>query len=328
MKIIDEHPRSEKPRSGKRLIMASPRGFCAGVRRAVEVAEAALLRHGRPIYCLNEIVHNRQVVEHLAARGVIFVRDIETVPSGGILLFSAHGVPPAIRQKAAENGLRVIDATCPFVNKVHEEVKSFAARDYCVFLIGKRDHDEVVGVAGEAPRNVTVVETLDDVRNASPFDTSRVAAVTQTTLNEQDAASLITALADRFPALETPRKSDICYATRNRQEAVRAVARQTQFMLVLGSENSSNSQRLVEVALGEGVPAVLLSDISELAARVPGNVHTLGLTAGASMPDDVIAEAVERLRTMGFTDIIDPAAAETNGFRDTYRESALPGSEE
>jgi len=288
--------------SGKRLVVACPHGFCAGVRRAVDTVEAALRKFPPPIYCFNEIVHNRQVVDDLAARGVVFVRDVNAVPAGAVLLFSAHGVTPAVRAAAARRGLTVVDATCPFVTKVHSEVKRFAAQGYTVVLIGKKGHDEVVGVAGEAPEHVALVETVDDARRVAASDPSRVAVVTQTTLSVDETEAVIRVLRERFPALQIPTGSDICYATTNRQEAVRRVAAVTDRILVLGAHNSSNTNRLVEVARRAGTPAHLVCDLDELAAVPLDDVRAVGVTAGASTPQPFVDRVLDRLRAQGFRD--------------------------
>lgn len=294
----------------RRLLLACPHGFCAGVKRAVEIIEATLARFPPPVYCLKEIVHNRQVVGDLAGRGVVFVNDIVDVPAGSIVLFSAHGIPPAVREAAAAHGLRAIDATCPFVSKVHSEVRRYARDGYTIFLIGKRNHDEILGVAGEAPERVVIVEGEAEARSVTIEDPARVAAVTQTTLSVDDAARVMNVLRSRFPALDTPPKSDICYATQNRQRAVQAVARESDFVLVLGSPNSSNSNRLVEVARTTGTPATLVPDAGTLDAMELDGVRTLGLTAGASTPEDFVNGVIERLQACGFGPVEDVTVAE------------------
>ena len=286
----------------KRLVVACPHGFCAGVRRAVDAVEAALRNFPPPVYCFNEIVHNRRIVDDLAGRGVVFVRDVADVPEGAVLLFSAHGVTPAVRAAAGRRGLTVVDATCPFVTKVHSEVKRFAARGYGIVLIGKRGHDEVVGVAGEASEHVTVVESVDDACRLAVPDPSRVAVVTQTTLSVDETEAVMRVLRERFPALEIPAGSDICYATTNRQEAVRRVAAVTDRILVLGAHNSSNTNRLVEVARRAGTPADLVCDLDELAAVPLDEVRAVGVTAGASTPQPFVDRVLERLRAQGFRD--------------------------
>lgn len=307
MKPKSPHPPAIVP--PRQLLLAASRGLCAGVKRAIESAEAALRKFGRPIYCLNEIVHNRQVVEQLARQGVVFVRSLADVPAGSVLLFSAHGVPPAARADARRKGLRVIDATCPFVNKAHQEVRDYAERGYTIFLIGKHGHDEVLGIAGEAPGHVKVIETVQEARAAAAQDSQRVAALTQTTLSWCEMQAIGKILRERFPAMQGPPSRGICYATRHRQQAAQALARQTQAVLVLGSPNSSNSQRLVEVVQAEGVPATLIPDMQYLANHIPPNVTRLGLTAGASAPEYLIAEAVALLQKHGFK-LVDETGAE------------------
>ncbi|MCA1809738.1 MAG: 4-hydroxy-3-methylbut-2-enyl diphosphate reductase [Kiritimatiellia bacterium] len=284
----------------KRLILAAPRGFCAGVKRAVEMAAAAVRRYGAPVYCLNEIVHNRQVVASLEGLGVVFVRQPREAPEGAVLLFSAHGVPPEVRRQCRERCLRVIDATCPFVDKVHREVRDYAARGYTILLIGKRGHDEILGVAGEAPEQVTLITDVTDARAVTVPDPRRVALVTQTTLSGSETDDLQSLLRQRFPDLAMPRRGDICYATLNRQRAVRALAQQAPLVLVLGSSNSSNSLRLVEVAQTAGAAACLVERIEQLSKIVRGAPDILGLTAGASVPDPFITEVVARLAALGY----------------------------
>jgi 4-hydroxy-3-methylbut-2-en-1-yl diphosphate reductase len=285
----------------RRILLAVPHGFCAGVERAIGMAGAVLRTRPPPVYCLNEIVHNPQVTEDLARRGIVFVRDVGEIPRGATTLFSAHGVAPAVREAAAERRLNVIDATCPFVSKVHAEVRRFAGSGYAVLLIGHRTHEEVVGVAGEAPEQVTVIQNEDDARAARVPDPASVAVITQTTLSTDEAERLIAILRSRFPALRTPPQSDICYATRNRQRAVRALARGAEFIVVLGAENSSNSNRLVEVARSAGCRAALVSATELLPALSLDDVKVVGLTAGASTPESCVAEALELLKRRGFS---------------------------
>lgn len=291
----------------KKIIIAEPHGFCAGVTRAIALAEKALQQRSdptHPLYCLHEIVHNRSVVDRLADRGIIFVKDLDEVPDGETVLFSAHGVSPAIRRTAARKGLQVIDATCVFVAKVHEAVRKYASEGCSVLLIGNRGHDEVLGVSGEAPDAVTVVETPDDAASVTVPDADKVAVVTQTTLAAAQVESVMVVLRKRFPKLITPPRSGICYATTDRQEAVRRVARKAGFVLVLGSKNSANSNRLVDVARSEGAQSELVPDVA--AVRDLANesaldgVEVLGLTAGASTPEDIVDSTVAYLQTQGF----------------------------
>jgi 4-hydroxy-3-methylbut-2-enyl diphosphate reductase len=282
------------------VILASPRGFCAGVRHAVDMAEAVLQQRPHPVYGLKEIVHNRQVTEALEQKGLLFVQDIADVPAGSTVLFSAHGVPPSVRAAAAGRRLEAIDATCPFVMKVHEEVKRFAARGCTIALIGHRRHDEVIGVAGEAPDRVVIIENEAEAAALQPADPDRLAVITQTTLSQEETDRILAVLRSRFPRLVTPPKKDICYATANRQEAVRQLARRVPFILVLGAANSSNSRRLVEVAVANGAEARLVSEPAELDVIALAGREIIGLTAGASTPEPFIAGILDRLRGQGF----------------------------
>lgn len=287
----------------RRLILASPHGFCAGVERAVEMAEFLLHRYPKPIYCLKQIVHNTQVTEALARKGMVFVQNIHDIPSGATVLFSAHGISPATRDAARRLSLNAIDATCPFVTKVHNEVRRYASLGYSVLLIGDRGHDEIIGVASEAPESVTVIEDEGEAGTVAVPDPGRVAVMTQTTLNVEDVAHVLAVLRRRFPALKTPPEMDICYATRNRQQAVRQLARQVESFIVLGAENSSNSSRLVEVARAAGCAAHLVSTTARLADIDVDAVNTLGLTAGASTPESFVDEAIAYLKTRGFNQV-------------------------
>jgi len=284
----------------KEILLASPRGFCAGVRRAIEMIELALASGPSPLYCLKEIVHNRQIVDDLRRRGVVFVDDLAAAPAGATVVFSAHGVAPSVRAKAGARGFNVIDATCPFVNKVHSEVRRFCRGGFSVLLIGHRRHDEVIGVVGEAPEHVQVVESCVDAEAIRVNDPARVAVVTQTTLSVEESEQVMTVLRRRFPALQTPETSDICYATVNRQQAVRLLATRSDAVLVLGSRNSSNSRRLVEVARSAGRSAWLISEAADLDPVPLDGVRVLGLTAGASTPESFIATVVANLQHRGF----------------------------
>lgn len=289
-----------QPNLNKRLILAEPKGLCAGVKRAIYSVEKALEMYGPPIYCLNEIVHNRQVVEKFSSEGVVFVDNLAAVPQGSLLLFSAHGVPPSAREEAKLKNLRVIDATCPFVDKAHQQARSYAAKGYSLILIGKHGHDEVVGIMGEAPESVQVVETLADAREVQVVFPGKVAVLTQTTLSREETEAIRAVLRKRFAKLKFPASSGICYATRNRQEAVKRIAREVQTVLVLGSENSSNSQRLVEIARAEGVKAELVPDLSQLLSLIPPGTNKLGLSAGASVPEYLIDQAIALLSKQGY----------------------------
>ena len=283
----------------REVILAEPHGFCSGVRRAIEMAEKAVAASARPVYCLHELVHNRLVVDSLATAGMVFVDDLADVPDGGTVLFSAHGVPPEVRNAAAARGLRVIDATCVFVKRVHDAVRSLTAQGYHILLIGSRSHDEVVGVSGEAPESVTVVGTTAEAETAEVSDTEKVALLTQTTLADCQVEPILAILKRRFPSLVVPDKSGICGATTVRQAAVRQLAHKCPLILVLGSRNSANSNRLVDVARAEGARAELIPDIPALRAFVAGglgDVSPIGVTAGASTPEHVVREAVDLLR--------------------------------
>lgn len=284
----------------KTVILASPRGFCAGVRHAVEVADAALRLRPHPLYALHEIVHNRQVVESFERRGVRFVSTLDAVPAGSVVLFSAHGVAPSVRAAAVARRVEVIDATCPFVLKVHAEVIRFARQGCSIALVGHRNHDEVIGVAGEAPDRVTIIESVADAEAFLPADPARVAVVTQTTLSSEEADRIRAVLRRRFPGLRTPASDDICYATTNRQQAVKALAERVRLILVLGSQNSSNTRRLAEVASAAGVEAILVSRLEDIPAAVLDSQGDIGITAGASTPEPFITLVLKHLVAGGF----------------------------
>ncbi|HEX5087642.1 MAG TPA: 4-hydroxy-3-methylbut-2-enyl diphosphate reductase [Nocardioides sp.] len=283
----------------REVVLATPRSFCAGVERAIHVVESALDRFGAPVHVRRQIVHNRHVVEELERRGAVFVEEADEVPEGGVVVFSAHGVAPAVRRTAEERGLRVIDATCPLVWKVHREVGRFAAADRTVLLIGHHDHEEVVGTRGEAPDHVVVVADPEEAARVSVPDPERVSYVMQTTLAVDDAAETAAVLRERFPALAGPHTDDICYATTNRQQAVREVAARTELVIVVGSPNSSNSQRLVEVAEAAGTPAHLVDDVSEVELSWLAGVRRVGITAGASAPPALVDDVVQSLAGLG-----------------------------
>ncbi len=287
----------------KRIIIANPHGFCSGVRRAVETIEEALSLHKPPLYCLHEIVHNRQVVADLSSRGVIFVSSLDDVPESAALLFSAHGVSPAVRLAATAKKSKIIDATCPFVLKVHEEVRRFAESGCTVFVVGQARHDEVVGVAGEAPDRVTVIENEADAKRVTARDPDRVAVVCQTTLSAVFSDRITSILQSRFPELRMPAKSDVCYATQDRQRAAQALAKVAELILVLGSRNSANTRRLAEVAGAAGCRAVQVSDIIEIDNIPLGPVCDLGITSGASTPEFFLQSVIKELVSMGFETI-------------------------
>jgi 4-hydroxy-3-methylbut-2-enyl diphosphate reductase len=278
-----------------RIILASPRGFCAGVNMAIESLELVLERFGAPVYVYHEIVHNKFVVESFREKGVVFVDDLADVPIGAVLLFSAHGVSPEIRRIARERKLSAIDATCPLVTKVHVEAVRFAQSGYQLILIGHDGHDEVVGTMGEAPDAITLVETPEDVDRLEFPPNTKLAYLTQTTLSVDDAARITRRLEERFPEIEHPRKEDICYATQNRQEAVRTLCPDADMVLVLGSQNSSNSQRLREIAAERGVDAYLVDSAGEIDPAWFRPDSTVLITAGASAPDYVVQQCVEFL---------------------------------
>jgi 4-hydroxy-3-methylbut-2-enyl diphosphate reductase len=285
----------------KTLVRVRPRGFCAGVVRAVDIVELALEAYGNPVYVHHEIVHNRYVVDQLRRRGAIFVESIEEVPVGAVLVFSAHGVPPRVRTEAQERQLRVIDATCPLVTKVHLEALKFAREGRTLLLIGHRDHQEIVGTSGEAPDQTIVVGSVEEVDQLVVPDPDRLAFLTQTTLSLYDTQEIVAQLRHRFPTIVGPASDDICYATQNRQEAVEALTREVQLILVVGSANSSNSNRLVEVAKRAGVAARLIEDANDVDGSWLEGVMILGLTAGASAPEILVEQVSQRLASLGFT---------------------------
>ena len=280
----------------RKIILANPRGFCAGVVRAIEVVEQALDLLTPPIYVFHEIVHNSHVVERLSGRGVVFVNLLEEVPDGSICIFSAHGVSPAVRQLAERKQLRVVDATCPLVTKVHLEAIRFTREGYSLILIGHPGHDEVEGTMGEAPMHL--VSSVQDVENLQVSNPDKVVYLTQTTLSLDDTAQIVEALRARYPRLTSPPKDDICYATQNRQNAVKDVARHVDLMLVVGSSNSSNSQRLTEASHAAGVPAYLVNDETEIRPEWLERAEVVGVTAGASAPEEIVLQVVDHLRSL------------------------------
>jgi len=285
----------------KTLVRVRPRGFCAGVVRAVDIVELALEAYGNPVYVHHEIVHNRYVVDQLRRRGAIFVETIEEVPVGSVLVFSAHGVPPKVRAEAKERQLRVVDATCPLVTKVHLEALKFAREGRTLILIGHRDHQEIVGTSGEAPDRTIIVGNVEEVDQLVVPDPAKLAFLTQTTLSLYDTQEIVARLRQRFPAIVGPASDDICYATQNRQEAVEALTHEVELILVVGSANSSNSNRLVEVAIRAGVGSRLIEDANDIDASWLDGVKTLGLTAGASAPEILVEQVSQRLSSFGFT---------------------------
>src|SRR3954447_13242508 len=279
-----------------KIMLANPRGFCAGVNMAIESLERALELFGPPLYVYHEIVHNKYVVERFRRSGTVFVESLEEVPEGSPLLYSAHGVSPQIREQARRRKLRAIDATCPLVTKVHLEAIKYATEGYTIILIGHEGHDEVIGPMGEAPDRMILVETAEDVERLEAHHPPKVAYLTQTTLSVDDANVVIAALRRKFPEIANPPRDDICYATQNRQEAVRELARRADVVLVLGSQNSSNSKRLAEIANGLGPHAHLIDGVAEIRREWFEDVEAVLITAGASAPEDVVQECIEYLQ--------------------------------
>jgi len=287
----------------EKVILAKPRGFCAGVERAIEVVEQALDRFAGPIYVRKEIVHNRHVVNALRQKGAIFVEELTDVPEGATAIFSAHGVSPAVHAAAKARRLTVVDATCPLVTKVHVEAARFAREGYTLLLIGHQGHEEVEGTMGEAPEYIRLIQTVEDARAVTVPNPDKVAVITQTTLSVDDTRAVIEALKARFPKLVAPRKDDICYATQNRQNAVKAIAREVEVVLVIGAANSSNSIRLTEVAEDAGRRAYLINEASEIVPAWFEGVRCVGVTSGASAPEHLVQEVVETLKRLGATQV-------------------------
>lgn len=289
--------------STKKIILLRPRGFCAGVVRAIDVVKIALELYGAPIYVRKEIVHNKHVVDELRAAGAVFVEELHEVPAGARVIFSAHGVSPSVRKEAAERDLQVIDATCPLVTKVHLEAVRFARKDYSIVLIGHKDHDEVIGTLGEAPEATVLVSTAEDVDHLTISNPEKVGFITQTTLSLEETKDIVARLKERFPKIQGPPAQDICYATENRQLAVKAVAPMCQLLLVVGSQNSSNSRRLVEVCEKEGVRSYLIDDLSEIRSEWMRDVDTVAVTAGASAPENLVQELIASLQGRGYSEL-------------------------
>lgn len=289
--------------SAKKILLLRPRGFCAGVVRAIDVVKIALQLYGAPIYVRKEIVHNKHVVEELRAAGAIFVEELNEVPTGARVIFSAHGVSPIVRKEAAERDLQVIDATCPLVTKVHLEAVRFARKDCSIVLIGHKDHDEVIGTLGEAPESTVLVSNVEDVDRLTIRDPEKVGFITQTTLSLDETKDIVARLKERFPKIQGPPAQDICYATENRQLAVKAVAPMCQLLLVVGSQNSSNSRRLVEVCENEGVKSYLVDDLSEIRPEWLTGVETVAVTAGASAPENLVQELIGSLKVRGYGEL-------------------------
>jgi len=297
--MLSDHS-AEPAEPEKKIILLTPRGFCAGVVRAIDVVKIALETYGAPIYVRKEIVHNRHVVEELRDAGAVFIEELAEAPAGSRVIFSAHGVSPEVRQDAAARRLRVIDATCPLVTKVHLEAVRFARQGYTILLIGHRDHDEVIGTMGEAPENTIVVSSVEDAGQVQVRDPQRVCYLTQTTLSLDETNGIVETLRQRFPAIQGPPAQDICYATENRQLAVKAVAPLCQLLLVVGSQNSSNSRRMVEVCENTGVPAYLVDDEHGVETGWLLGVRTVAVTAGASAPEHLVRSLIDSLGRYGF----------------------------
>jgi 4-hydroxy-3-methylbut-2-en-1-yl diphosphate reductase len=292
------------PAQPRRVLLAKPRGYCAGVDRAVQTVELALERFGAPVYVRKQIVHNTHVVRNLEDRGAIFVEETDEIPEGSVVIFSAHGVAPEVRSEAKDRSLRTIDATCPLVTKVHNEARRFAAQGYDILLIGHEGHEEVIGTTGEAPENIHLVDGPKGSESVEVQDPARVAWLSQTTLSVDETKETVAALRERFPQLLDPPSDDICYATQNRQVAVKQIAKDCDLVIVVGSTNSSNSVRLVEVARDAGAQAAYLVDDAAAVERgwLDG-VMTIGVTSGASVPEDLVAGVLDRLAEYGFGDV-------------------------
>ncbi len=288
----------------RRVLLAKPRGYCAGVDRAVQAVELALEKYGAPVYVRKQIVHNTHVVKTLEGRGAIFVEETDEVPEGSIVVFSAHGVAPDVHESAKGRSLRTIDATCPLVTKVHNEARRFAAQDYDILLIGHEGHEEVIGTTGEAPANIRLVDGPEDAAKIEVRDPAKVAWLSQTTLSVDETSQTVSALRERFPQLIDPPSDDICYATQNRQAAVKQVAKESDLVIVVGSPNSSNSVRLVEVAKDSGAAhAYLVDDCAAIDPSWLESASTIGVTSGASVPEELVEQVLERLAEAGFATI-------------------------
>lgn len=293
-----------------KVLLANPRGFCAGVDRAIEIVERALTLRGAPVYVRHEVVHNKFVVDDLRAKGAVFVEELAAVPGGSTVVFSAHGVSKAVREEAEQRGLNVFDATCPLVTKVHVEVSRLRDQEREIVMIGHRGHPEVEGTMGQARGGIHLVETVADVDALVVADPANLAFVTQTTLSVDDARVVMDALRRRFPAIVGPKKDDICYATQNRQDAVKTLARRSEVVIVVGSPNSSNSNRLREVAQNAGIDAYMIDNAAQLESHWVTGKSTVGVTAGASAPEVLVRAVVERLRALGATEVEEVAGIE------------------
>ena len=287
----------------KTIKLANPRGFCAGVDRAIEIVERAIDMYGAPIYVKHEVVHNQFVVDGLRRKGAVFIEDMEDVPVGSTLIYSAHGVSQMVQNQAQERGLRIFDATCPLVSKVHAEVARLNRNGFEIVMIGHRGHPEVEGTMGQVSSGITLVETVSDVSDLRPKNPEKLAYVTQTTLSVDDARTILEALKKRFPRIQAPKKDDICYATQNRQDAVKALSQKCDLMIVVGSPTSSNSNRLREVAATHGVTAYLVDNEDEIQGEWLSGVSVVGVTAGASAPEVLVTAVVNRLKEYGATHV-------------------------
>jgi 4-hydroxy-3-methylbut-2-enyl diphosphate reductase len=299
------------PVTTRRVLLAKPRGYCAGVDRAVQAVEMALERYGAPVYVRRQIVHNTHVVRELEARGAVFVEETDSVPEGAVVVFSAHGISPAVREEAQRRNLRTIDATCPLVTKVHNEARRFAAQDYDILLIGHHGHEEVEGTTGEAPARIHLVDGPDGGADVEVRDPAKVAWLSQTTLSVDETIQTVAALRERFPQLIDPPSDDICYATQNRQTAVKQIAKEADLVIVVGSDNSSNSVRLVEVAVEAGARAAyLVDDASNIDESWLDGTSTVGVTSGASVPEVLVSGVLARLAELGYGSVEEVDAVE------------------
>ncbi|MGA7397840.1 MAG: 4-hydroxy-3-methylbut-2-enyl diphosphate reductase [Solirubrobacterales bacterium] len=303
---------SQAPSSPERVILAAPRGYCAGVDRAVQTVERALDMHGAPIYVRKEIVHNKHVVEQLSERGAIFVEEETEVPEGEMVVFSAHGVSPAVHERSKARNLQTIDATCPLVTKVHVEARKFAADGYTIVMVGHAGHEEVEGTMGEAPDSIVLVQTVEEVDELQLEDPDHVALITQTTLSVDETAEIIARLRERFPGIVTAKGEDICYATTNRQIAVKQLAKQCDLVLVIGSTNSSNSNRLVEVAREYGSESFLVDNHTQVKEEWLEGVKTVGITSGASAPEELVDALVQLFKDRGVEDVSELRTVDEN----------------
>ena len=306
-----------------KILLANPRGFCAGVDRAISIVELALEIHGAPIYVRHEVVHNRFVVDGLKAKGAIFVEELDEVPDDAIVIFSAHGVSQAVRQEAKRRGLKVFDATCPLVTKVHMQVARASKRGTKAILIGHEGHPEVLGTMGQYDNEnggIYLVESVEDIAHLPVSNDDDLTFMTQTTLSIDDTSGVIDALKEKYPAIQGPRKNDICYATTNRQQAVRELAKQSQLVLVIGSKNSSNSNRLAELASRMGVLAKLIDGPQDIEPQWLENVETIGITAGASAPEVLVQSVISDLKTLGVTEVANLEGLEENMFFEVPKE--------